>query len=107
MSEFLRTMGRKAKDGTPLIDGIFGSSVLSAVRAFQHDHNLSPDGKVGQKTWAVIKALVVDDEPEEDKPEAPDEPQEPADPWDSLTLEDKVEDLNKRLKRQEGGEPDG
>ena len=97
----------KDKDGKPLIDGIFGSSVLSAVRAFQHDHNLDPDGKVGQKTWAVIKALVVDDEPEEDKPEAPDEPQEPADPWDSLTLEEKVEDLNKRLKRQEGGESDG
>lgn len=98
----------KAKDGTPLIDGIFGSSVLSAVRAFQHDHGLEPDGKVGQKTWAVIKALVVDDETEEDKPtEAPDEPQESDDQWDSLTLEEKVEDLNKRLKRQEGGESDG
>ena len=98
----------KAKDGKPLIDGIFGSSVLSAVRAFQHDHGLDPDGKVGQKTWAVIKALVVDDETEEDKPtEAPDEPQESDDQWDSLTLEEKVEDLNKRLKLQEGGESDG
>lgn len=97
----------KAKDGKPLIDGIFGSSVLSAVRAFQHDHGLDPDGKVGQKTWAVIKALVVDDEPEEDEPEAPDEPQEPIKPWATLSLEEKVENLNERLKRQEGGESNG
>ena len=60
------------------IDGIFGSDTLSAVRAFQSDHNLTPDGKVGKLTWAAIKALVDDDEPDEDKPvEAPDEPQEP------------------------------
>lgn len=98
----------KGKDGRPLIDGIFGGEVLSAVRAFQHDHSLTADGKVGQKTWKAIKGLVQDDETEEDKPvEAPDEPQEPDDPWDSLTLEEKVENLNERLKRQEGGESNG
>lgn len=88
-------------------DGIFGTETLSATRAFQSDHSLTPDGKVGKLTTAKLKELLEDDEPEEDKPEAPDEPQEPADPWDSLTLEEKVEDLNKRLKRQEGGESDG
>lgn len=86
-------------------DGIFGSETLSAVRAFQYDHGLTADGKVGEKTWKVIKSLVQDDEDGEDKPtEAPDEP---ANDWDSLSLEEKVEDLNERLKRQEGGTSDG
>ena len=114
----------KAKDGEPLIDGIFGSSVLSAVRAFQHDHNLDPDGKVGQKTWAVIKALVVDDEPEEDKPaegpeETPSAPDGAAPPkvepetpegmkdWATLSIEEKVENLHKRLREVERGESNG
>lgn len=90
-------------------DGAFGSGTLSAVRAFQHDHGLTPDGKVGQKTWAKIKALVVDDEPVEGKPEeAPEDTQEPTtdpeqDAWATLTLAEKVENLHKRLMRQEGG----
>ena len=50
----------------------------------------------------------ADDEDGEDKPEeapaeAPDEPQEAPDTWDTLTLAEKVENLNERLKRQEGG----
>ena len=90
------------------IDGIFGSETLSAVRAFQSDHNLTHDGKVGKLTWAAVKAIVADDEPEEDKPEeAPDEPQEPSDIWATLSIEEKVENLNERLKRQEGGTSNG
>lgn len=89
-------------------DGVFGGETLSAVRAFQYDNGLAADGKVGQKTWAKIKALLDDDEPDEDKPvEPPDEPQEPANDWASLSLEEKVENLNERLKRQEGGESNG
>lgn len=90
-------------------DGAFGSGTLSAVRAFQHDNGLTPDGKVGQKTWAKIKALVTDDEPVEDKPEeAPEKTKKPTtnpeqDAWETLTLEEKVENLHKRLMRQEGG----
>lgn len=88
------------------IDGIFGSETLSTVRAFQSDHNLTPDGKVGKLTWAAIKALVDDDEPDEYKPEeVPDEPKEPEDTWATLSIEEKVENLNERLKRQEGGNP--
>ena len=100
----------KDKDGKPLIDGIFGSSVLSAVRAFQHDHGLTPDGKVGQKTWKIIKSLVQDDEPDDDEDEPEDvqvEDDPPADAWDSMTLEQKVEDLNQRLRAVEGGESNG
>ena len=97
----------KNKDSKPLIDGIFGGEVLSAVRAFQHDRGLTADGKVGQKTWKAIKALVVDDEPDEDTEVDFDEVVEPDDPWATLSLEEKVEDLNERLKRQEGGESNG
>ena len=90
------------------IDGIFGSETLSAVRAFQSDHNLTPDGKVGKLTWAAVKAIVADDEPEEDKPtEAPDEPQEPTDEWDTLTDAQKLDDLNKRVKALEGRKSNG
>lgn len=90
------------------IDGIFGSETLSAVRAFQSDHNLTPDGKVGKLTWAAIKALADDDEPDEDKPvEAPDEPQEPEDEWGTLTDAQKLDDLNKRVKALEGRKSDG
>ncbi len=98
----------KSKDGSPLIDGIYGADTVSAVRAFQSDKGLTPDGKAGKKTMAAIKAILEDDEDGEDKPEeapaeAPDEPQEAPDTWDTLTLAEKVENLNERLKRQEGG----
>ena len=91
------------------IDGIFGSETLSAVRAFQSDHNLTPDGKVGKLTWATVKAIVADDEPEEDKPEeAPDEPQdEPEEVPDKipLTVEERLRRLELAVFGQEGGNP--
>lgn len=98
----------KEKDGSPLIDGIYGTDTVSAVRAFQSDKGLAPDGKAGKKTMAAIKAILEDDEDGEGKPEeapaeAPDEPQEAPDTWGTLTLAEKVENLNERLKRQEGG----
>lgn len=108
--------------GSSGADGIFGSGTLSALRAFQSDKGLTPDGKAGKKTMAAIKAILEDDEDGEDKPEeaplpqSPDgdsslgeganTPQEPAKDWDTLSLEEKVEDLNERLKRQEGGTSD-
>lgn len=36
------------------IDGIFGIKTLEAVKAFQIDNNLTVDGIVGAKTWAVL-----------------------------------------------------
>lgn len=36
------------------IDGIFGVMTLEGVEALQIDNNLSADGIVGEKTWAVV-----------------------------------------------------
>lgn len=86
------------------IDGIFGSGTLAAVKKFQRDNGLEADGKVGAKTWAAIKALVVDDEPDGEKPEAP---EEPTDAWAGLTDAEKLDDLNKRVTALEGRESRG
>lgn len=93
------------------VDGIFGRDTLASVRAYQGDHGLEPDGIVGPKTWAALRG-TEDDEPEEGKPvdgpvDAPDVPQEPSDGWDDLTVEGKLDALNKRVRRLEGGESDG
>jgi hypothetical protein len=89
------------------VDGVYGRATMASVRAFQGDHGLTPDGICGPLTWAKLQQ-TEDDEPDEDKPvEAPDGPQEPSDRWVTLSIEEKVEDLNERLKRQEGGESNG
>lgn len=101
----------KKKDGTPLIDGKYGGETMSAVRAFQYDHGLKADGIAGPMTLNALRQ-TEDDEPDddedEDKPaEAPDGPQEPSDRWETLSIEEKVEDLNERLREVEGGESNG
>lgn len=47
-----------SKDGYDLVlDGIFGSKTLAAVKAFQKKHNLVVDGIVGPKTWAELDKI--------------------------------------------------
>lgn len=36
-------------------DGDFGSETETAVKAFQKDHGLNPDGIVGEKTWEALE----------------------------------------------------
>ena len=42
--------------GTP--DGVFGDETVAAVRAFQTDHKLKPDGIAGHKTITTLDALL-------------------------------------------------
>ena len=95
----------KAKDGTPLIDGIYGTEMVSVTRAFQSDHGLTADGMAGKLTLTKVKELMEDDEPDEDTEVDFDEL---VDPWDEMTLEQKVEDLHQwRLSMMRGGESNG
>lgn len=106
--------------GADGVDGIFGTETLSAVRAFQHDHGLTADGKVGKKTWAVVKAVLDDDEDGEDKPEetpsvpdgdsfpqggahAPQEPSEESTGISPMTYEERLRRLELAVFGQEGG----
>jgi peptidoglycan hydrolase-like protein with peptidoglycan-binding domain len=46
-----------AKSGNP--DGIFGWETFQAVKAFQTEKKLSPDGVVGKKTISLLDSLLV------------------------------------------------
>lgn len=103
----------KKKDGTPLIDGKYGSETLSAVRAFQYDHGLKADGIAGPLTLNALRQ-TEDDEPDddedEDKPvEAPDGPQEPDEESSDSprTVEERLTRLEEAVFGKEGGESDG
>lgn len=39
--------------------GVFDAQTEAAVRQFQRDHGLNPDGIVGPKTWAVLDRTVA------------------------------------------------
>lgn len=100
----------KRKDGTPLIDGKYGTETVSAVRAFQHDHGLKPDGIAGPLTLAALRG-TEDDEPDddgEDKPqEGPQEPSEDSSATSPMTVEERLTRLERAVFGQEGGESDG
>ena len=44
---------------TPITaDGVFGAKTEAKVIAFQNAHSLTPDGKIDEKTWDKIIALI-------------------------------------------------
>ncbi len=45
------------------VDGIFGGQTDTAVRNFQRDNGLIPDGIVGPKTWAMLSKVAPEPEP--------------------------------------------
>ncbi len=40
------------------IDGRMGKQTRDAIKAFQRANNLSADGKVGKRTWALLKEYL-------------------------------------------------
>lgn len=41
------------------VDGKIGPGTKDAVKAFQRDHGLSPDGVVGRQTWEKLKTYTT------------------------------------------------
>lgn len=55
LQSLLNARGFVGEDGEPLdVDGIFGNNTDYAVRDFQRDEGISPDGIVGFDTWSRI-----------------------------------------------------
>lgn len=52
----------------------FDAQVEAAVRAFQREHDLVPDGIVGPKTWAVLDGKAIPSAPPVPSPQPPPEP---------------------------------
>ena len=42
------------------IDGVIGSGTKEAIRKFQEANQLTPDGVVGSKTWALLEKYLED-----------------------------------------------
>lgn len=110
VKELQTILNATGKYGGLEVDGIYGRATMAAVRAFQGNNGLTPDGICGPLTWAALQQRE-DDEPDEDKPvEAPDGPQEPEEnpPADSpLTVEERLTRLEEAVFGEEGGESDG
>jgi len=59
MQQKLADLGYTGKDGAPLVaDGHFGPGTLRAVQQFQHDHQLTVDGKAGTGTLGALEAAT-------------------------------------------------
>lgn len=83
--------------GSKGADGVYGKATKAAVEEFQRAEGLKADGIAGKKTFAALTAL--DEEPEE-VPEI-DEPEE------TLTMEQKVEQLWEWMQSARGGDAIG
>lgn len=85
------------------IDGKFGGETLSAVRAYQSDRNLTPDGIVGKQTWAALEMDGPNEGDAEGEEQAPDAPEDTP----TLTIEERLARLEQAVFGQGGGYTDG
>lgn len=76
------------------VDGIYGRSTEASVRAFQGDNGLTPDGVTGPLTWGKLEELLKDmpETPETDLV-VPEEPAEESSVPNSLTIEQRIMQL--------------
>ena len=58
--------------GALTVDGRFGAMTEAAVRAFQHQNQLTVDGIVGQKTWKALEKATAHETDEETSAESAD-----------------------------------
>ena len=95
-------VGKSGPDGDG-IDGKYGGETLSAVRAYQSDRNLTPDGIVGPLTWASLEMDGPNEGDAEGEEQAPDGPEDAS----ALTIEERLARLEQAVFGQGGGESDG
>lgn len=92
LQAMLNKYGYKLKE-----DGIFGSGTEQAVRAFQQGHYLTPDGVVGEKTWAKLEA-GTDQAPEETNQDVVSIPRD-----EMRAMLEELESITDRLKKRMEG----
>lgn len=49
---------KKANFYKGAIDGVIGPETKEAIRKFQEANQLTPDGIVGSRTWAILESLI-------------------------------------------------
>ena len=88
------------------VDGVFGAMTEAAVRQFQREHGLVPDGIIGPRTWASLETLAGPTPPPLTSRAAAAPPAD-ASPLDQITRLAKESAIAQFLWRDRGKAPAG